>query len=1200
MNVFQEAVNGLPEIRTLTDALETDEKRHERHTYGLSGVPEGDRTHLVYALGSRTPVRLVIMESDSAARACCDEYTYFDESAVFYPAKDLLFYQSDIRSNELVGERIRTMREILSGKPLTIFTTAEALMNRMPSPEMFRSAVIKIEDGGERDPEELTRSLVDLGYEPAAAVEGPGEFSIRGGIVDVFPLTEQRPFRIEFFGDEVDSIRIFDVTTQKSIGRAKEAVIYPAREVLFSGEDLQKGLERIRRDGEKLCKKFRSEMKTEEAFRLKSRLDALSEELEAGTAGQQVESYLPYFAKEMHSLIDYLPEQTMIFYDEPMRLSDNADSCEKEFMESMERRAASGDLLPEQRALLLPAKSLWEKCAQREGVTLSMLDFKKGPVELAAHFYLHAVSTPTYSGQFSMLVDELKKYRSNKYRIVVLSPSRTRARRISQDLADSDILSFYSESCDQSLHPGEVLVTVGGLRSGVEFPDSRWAFITEQDIFGSRRKKKRRRLYEGEKIHALAELSVGDYVVHENYGLGIYQGMEKIEHDHVTKDYIKISYAKGSNLYILATQFDRIGKYDQVGDRKPKLSVLGGKEWKEKKARVRGAVAEVAKDLVRLYAARQEMQGNACAPDDEMQREFEETFPYEETDGQLQAIRDVKRDMESDRIMDRLICGDVGYGKTEIALRAAFKAVENGFQVAFLAPTTILAQQHYNTFVSRMSGYPISVDLMCRFRTDRENRAIAKRLRDGSLDIAIGTHRLLSSDVSFKNLGLLIIDEEQRFGVRHKERIKELKKNVDVLALSATPIPRTLHMSLVGIRDMSVLEEAPMERTPIQTFVFEQNDEMVREAISRELSRGGQVYYVINNIRMIETVTEHLREMLPDASIEYAHGRMGEKRLEDIMTSFINRDIDVLVATTIIEIGLDISNVNTIIIHDADRFGLSQLYQLRGRVGRSNRTAYAFLMYRRDKVISEVAQKRLAAIREFTDLGSGFRIAMRDLEIRGAGALLGEAQSGHMEEVGYDLYCKLLSEAVRAEKGEETVRDFETVIDLDMDAFIPSSYIEDEEQKLEMYRRISQITDAADRRDVCDLLIDRFGDPPAPVLNLLEISRLKSAAHDCDITEIKQKGGRFRVTFAADAHIDPGKIPDFVEHHAPYLSVTPDPKGPYFTYRYSADPRKKKKDLPEFIASFVGEIKKSLAVVTAEGKSYNKPDNTAEDRPEDN
>ncbi len=706
-------------------------------------------------------------------------------------------------------------------------------------------------------------------------------------------------------------------------------------------------------------------------------------------------------------------------------------------------------------------------------------------------------------------------------------------------------------------------------------------------------------------------LSIGDYVVHESHGLGIYRGIEKIEVDKTEKDYLKIEYAGGGNLYILATQLELIQKYAGADAKKPKLNKLGGQEWNKTKSRVRGAVKEIAEDLVKLYAARQSESGFAYGPDTVWQREFEEMFPFEETEDQDLAIAATKADMESTKIMDRLICGDVGYGKTEIAIRAAFKAVQDGKQVAFLVPTTILAQQHYNNFASRMKDFPVNVDLLCRFRSAAEQKKTLENLKKGQVDIIVGTHRLLSKDVVYKDLGLLMIDEEQRFGVAHKEKLKQLKTNIDVLTLTATPIPRTLHMSLIGIRDMSVLEEPPMDRLPIQTYVMEYNEELVRdmsvleeppmdrlpiqtyvmeyneelvrEAISRELSRGGQAYYVYNRVREIADVAAKIAELVPEAGVAYAHGQMKESELENIMYRFINGEIDVLVSTTIIETGLDISNVNTMIIHDADNMGLSQLYQLRGRVGRSNRTAYAFLMYKRDKMLKEIAEKRLAAIKEYTELGSGFKIAMRDLEIRGAGNLLGAKQHGHMEAVGYDLYCKMLNEAVKEAKGISVAAHFDTSIDIVIDAYIPMGYIPNEFQKLDIYKRIADIETMDEVDEMLEELIDRFGDPPKSVENLLYIAKIKSLAHRVYFTEVSQKAETLKFTLYEKAEIDVVKIPEFVAGFGQKVRFMADAKAPYFTYFLKQNTREKNVGVKEILEEFLEAAQGLLPVPKTHG-----------------
>lgn len=784
-------------------------------------------------------------------------------------------------------------------------------------------------------------------------------------------------------------------------------------------------------------------------------------------------------------------------------------------------------------------------------VTLSMMDGKNLLFKADRKFDIQARSLSSYNNSFEALVKDLNNYKRRGYRILLLSGSRTRAKRLAEDLREQEISAFYSEDPMREVQPGEVMTYYGRVLKGFEYPLIKFIVISESDIFGAeKKKKKKKKIYQGQKINDFNELKVGDYVVHESHGLGIYQGIEKVEVEKIVKDYIKISYRDGGILYVLATGLDVIQKYASAeSGSRPKLNKLGTQEWNKTKAKVRTAVDEVAQDLVELYAVRQQSQGFKCGADTVWQKEFEEMFPFEETEDQISAIAATKEDMESAKIMDRLICGDVGYGKTEIAIRAAFKAVQEGKQVVYLVPTTILAQQHYNTFVQRMKDYPVRIDLLSRFRTPSEQRKTVADLQKGMVDIVIGTHRVLSADVRYKDLGLLIIDEEQRFGVAHKEKVKKLKENVDVLTLTATPIPRTLHMSLIGIRDMSVLEEAPGDRQPIQTFVCEYSEELVREAIVRELSREGQVYYVYNRVNNIADVAAAIRNLVPEANVAFAHGQMKESELERIMYDFIDGEIDVLVSTTIIETGLDISNVNTMIIHDSDQMGLSQLYQLRGRVGRSNRTAYAFLMYKREKMLKEVAEKRLQAIKEFTDLGSGFKIAMRDLEIRGAGNLLGARQHGHMQAVGYDLYCKMLNEAVKSIKGISTIEDFNTSIDLDADAYIPTSYIVNEVQKLDIYKRIAGIDNERECEDMREELLDRFGEIPKSAENLLRIALIRSHAHRLFMPEVKGKNEVIRFLMRVDAPIRVENIPVLLEAYDGKMTF--DPKGtPVFRLRY--------------------------------------------------
>ena len=1118
---------------------------------GLTGCVDSQKLHMIYGLSEGFPCKLIITYNDLRAREIYEEYQFYDRNVILYPAKDLIFFQADIHGNKLTMERVKALRRMAEGRPITLVTTFAALMTPQKGWDPDRDT-IAVNRHVPLEEKILARQLVAMGYEKSYQVEVPGQFSMRGGIIDIFDLTEENPYRIELWGDEVESIRSFDILSQRSIEQLSSVRIYPATEFVLSEDALQKGFARLEKEAQMQEEALRKNFLTEEAHRLKVQMRELKEQALELKNTSGLEGYIRYFyeEKELHSLLSLLPEKHCLFLDEPARIKEHAAAVEAEFRESMSHRAEKGYVLPGQMQVLYSCEETAAFLQRSPFVTLAAMELKNLLIKAERNFVVSAKSISSYNNSFEALVKDLKRYKKNGYRVLLLSASRTRAARLAEDLREEELSAVFSQDPEREVLPGEVLTCYGHVGKGFEYPLLKFVVIAESDIFSAGRKKKKKRpKYEGQKIKDFAELKVGDYVVHESHGLGIYKGIEKVEVERVVKDYLKIEYRDGGNLYILATGLDVIQKYASADAKKPKLNKLGTQEWNKTKSKVRTAVDEVAKDLVELYAIRQQSEGFAYGPDTVWQKEFEEMFPFEETEDQLAAIADTKADMESKKIMDRLICGDVGYGKTEIAIRAAFKAVQEGKQVVYLVPTTILAQQHYNTFIQRMKDFPVRVDLLSRFRSQAEQKKTLTDLKKGMVDIVIGTHRVLSADVEYKDLGLLIIDEEQRFGVAHKEKIKKLKKNVDVLTLTATPIPRTLHMSLIGIRDMSVLEEAPEDRLPIQTFVCEYNEEMVREAIVRELSRDGQVYYVYNRVNNIAEVASALQSMIPEAEVAFAHGQMKEQELERIMYDFINGEIDVLVSTTIIETGLDISNVNTIIIHDSDNMGLSQLYQLRGRVGRSNRTAYAFLMYKRDKMLKEVAEKRLAAIREFTDLGSGFKIAMRDLEIRGAGNLLGKLQHGHMEAVGYDLYCKMLNEAVKKVKGIPTAEDFATVVDMDVDAFIPPEYIVNEVQKLDIYKRIASIESERERDDMKDELLDRFGAIPKSVDNLLRIALIRVRAHALYLTEIKGKNERIIFTFKPDAPLEAEGVPALLKKYPKQLLFTSYGSS-FFTWKY--------------------------------------------------
>ena len=1083
------------------------------------GLTDGAKAYMACSLAPDTlPWKLFVTYDETRARELAEDIGCFTDNVFVYPARDMLFYSADIRGNLISSQRIDIRRHVTGDAGGCVVTVVDGLMDKLEEPEMFRGKRIHLKADGRIEPAELESRLTDFGYERVAQVDGPGQYAVRGGIIDVYPLTEDYPVRIELWDEDIDSMKSFDTVSQRSIENKDEVLIYPAGEELLGGSA----------------------------------------------------SFLRYFD----------PEKTLICVDEPVRVNERALVLTQEYTEGVAGRIEAGQADPEELPELFTPQEIAEDLASARTLYMTGLDVPVAEGAVKRAYSLTVRNAASYRNAFDMLIADLKHYRDSGYMTVVLSASRTRTSRLAESLREYGVSAYVPDPGElPELAPGTVAVMYGNLHKGFEFPLIRFAVISESDIFGGRRSSRKRRKkhfdYDGTEITSLSQLSVGDYVVHEEHGLGVYRGIEQIERDHVIKDYIKIEYAGGDNCYVPVTKLEVIQKYSDggEGERRPRLNKLGGGEWARTKAGVRKAVAEIAAELVELYAARLNGKGYTYGPDTVWQKEFEEMFEFDETEDQLRAIEDVKHDMESGKIMDRLICGDVGYGKTEVAIRAAFKVIQEGRQVIYLVPTTILAQQHYNTFTQRMHDFPVHIEMISRFRTAAEQKKIIADTKAGRIDILIGTHRILSKDVEFKKLGLLIVDEEQRFGVTHKEKIKQMRGNVDVLTLTATPIPRTLHMSLSGIRDMSVLDEPPVDRLPIQTFVMEHNDEIIREAINREMARGGQVYYVNSRIAGIDDVAQNIQSLVPEANVVYAHGRMSEHDLESIMFSFVNGDIDVLVSTTIIETGLDISNVNTIIIDDADRFGLSQLYQLRGRVGRSNRTAYAFMMYRRDKILKEEAEKRLEAIKEFTELGSGIKIAMRDLEIRGAGNLLGAEQSGHMEAVGYDLYCKMLNQAVRTLKlGEDEAEVYNTSIDLDMDAYIPPTYIRNELQKLDMYKRIATIDTEEAMMDIEEELTDRYGELPPSVMNLIKIALLKAQGHEVYVTSIVQKHRLVKIDFYEKAKLDVAQFPALLDSYGDALRMIPG-KVPRFELTLRGERGNASKAIPEqSVLDQIGEL----------------------------
>ena len=1108
----------------------------------VTGCTSVQKAQFMCALGEPYRYRLIIAEDDLRAKALYEDCREFDPDTVYMPDKDLIFFSAGLQGIATLRERMRVFRRIAeteeSGGRLTIVTAVRTGLERLQPLQEILSARVTIERDAEASLTQIERALTGLCYRRTDQVDTPGEFAVRGGILDVFPVSADNPYRVEFWGDEINDIKVFDAASQRSIEPVERVTIYPAVEVVLTEEEREAGLKKIAKDAERTSKELDKQGKNNEAYHLRVTAGELADNIRDCPENVNMGAFIDYFKKETTSFFSYLPaEETVIFLDEPTHQEEIAEAVVEEYTAGMEGRLSSGDLLPGQMRAIHDFRKLYSGLAAARTVSLATFVIKDPLIAYRFQYDLGARSISSYSKNLESLAKDLASYRKKGYRMLLVCPSHTRAKHLVEELEDYGIVSFYTEDPARVVKPREVMIVYGRLRNGFEYPLQKFIVITESDIFGRERAKVEKKKSDRRALD-YQKLANGDFVIHENHGVGVYRGLTQIAKDGVTRDYVKVEY-EGGVCYVPATGLDVLQKYaDADADKKPKINRLGGTEWTKTKARVQKSVKNIAQDLINLYAIRQNRKGFAFSEDSEWQREFEELFPFEETDDQLKAIADTKRDMQSDRIMDRLICGDVGYGKTEIALRAAFKAVLDGKQVAVLVPTTILAQQHYNTFTQRLMDFPCRVDMLSRFRSKADQAKTIEAVRKGMVDIVIGTHRILSKDVQFKNLGLLIVDEEQRFGVTHKEKIKQLRNDVDALTLTATPIPRTLHMSLIGIRDMSILEEPPLDRLPIQTFVMEYSAEIVREAINRELAREGQVYYIYNKVVGIDEVADKISELCPDARVAYAHGQMNERELERIMTKFVNREIDVLVSTTIVETGMDISNVNTMIIDGAERLGLSQMYQLRGRVGRSNRIAYAFLMYRRDKVISEVAQRRLNAIRDFTDLGAGYKISLRDLEIRGAGNLLGAEQHGQIASVGYDLYCKMLNEAIRAMKGDTEVRElFETQIDAELDAFIPVTYIRNEIQKLDMYKRIASVESKEEMEELQDEMIDRYGDLPESVNLLLHVAYTKSLAHKAYVERLTIRDGFLVMQMFPRAQLRVEELPALLKGYGGRLNL---------------------------------------------------------------
>lgn len=1088
------------------------EKRGSPLVYGIEG---SQKAFLLAGLidSLERPFLVVAPDQARAEKIYEDLLNFFPpERVCFFPARDFFYTEALlVQSKELVGQRIAALSMMRRCPDSIVVMSVTALQAKMVPPSVWDQVSLVLKRKERFSPEQLSERLVRQGYERVTLVEEKGQYSVRGAIIDIYPYDLENPVRIDYFDDQVESLRAFDLSSQRSLYDLDTVAIPPAQEIVLSEEARVEGKKRLLEELKKVTAEFVDQGKENIAARLKTKMESFLQTLDLNGFPPGIEHYLNFFYPEAAFLSDYLPQNGIVVFDAVQQLSTNTSSLMEELKSYQGSLLLQGDLLPSQ------AVVNWSL----EEITGSLKhNFFAFDLFSSSDIFYHPCcrlsfsshGTPSFRGKWGVFQDELDRRYKENYRLIFLAHSAERVEQVLVNFKDMGIQagSYGAENLNLRC----LNVASGNLENGFFLPELKVGLFTEQDFLSQGRKRKRiRKKDKREHLRSYRELVNGSYIVHEQHGIGRYMGMRTLETDGVTRDYLHIQYAGEDKMFIPVDQMDCIQKYIGAEGGAPRLHRLGGQEWNKTKRRVKASVQELAQELLSLYALRQASGGFAFSKEHPWQGEFEMRFPYEETPDQLEAIRSVKADMEKKQTMDRLLCGDVGYGKTEVGLRAAFKAVLDGKQVALLVPTTILAQQHYRNFKERFEGFPMVVEVLSRFRSAATQKQVLSALRQGKVDIIIGTHRLLSKDVRFHDLGLLIIDEEQRFGVKHKEKLKQMRLDVDILTMTATPIPRTLHLSLVGARDLSVIETPPEDRYPVQTYVVEYSENVVRDAVLRELKRNGQVYFVHNRVEDIERWALHLEKLIPQARIVVAHGQMPEKQLEEVMNSFLDGEYDLLLSTTIIEAGLDIPNVNTMIIHDADRFGLAQLYQLRGRVGRSNRVAYCYLMCNQGKVLSESARKRLQAIKEFAELGSGFKVALRDLEIRGAGSILGSEQHGFIATVGFELYCQLLEQAILKLKGKPKVKRKESKVELNVSAYIPTSYVTNQQLKIEFYQRILACEEEEDVLAVEEEIRDRFGTIPLPVANLLAVARLRVAAHKMNVVAIKQEKRYIAIRF---------------------------------------------------------------------------------------
>ncbi len=1106
--------------------------KEDKYPIGVHGLSESGKSYLLYGVFEETEKSmLVVTHSDMEAKNIYEDLSFYSNDVYYLPTREVTFYNIDAISGDLRWERLKVFDKILSGEKNIIVTSIESLAASYAPVELFKRFTFDIEVGSVLDIKELSQRLVMCGYERCSVVENIGQFSVRGGIIDIYPPMGGIPYRIELFDDEVDSIRTFNSENQRSIDKVNKIHVFPAKEIILTESHIEAGKKKIEEELAGAIAGFKKVKDKDALQRVETTVKHNIESLVETWNFETIDSYMPFFYEKQTTLLDYF-KNALVVVDDVNRSMGKMDSVYFEFEENYENFLSRGNVLPAQGELLVSKEEVIDRLEAGSTLTIQGLSTTSAVLKPRCLVAFSQITIHNYHGQLDMLIDDIEDKKKRGFRTLILSGTRTRGERLIDTLKERNINAVYKDIVD-NVGQGDVVVTFGNAIKGFEYPDLKICIISDSEVFGqSKRKATRRSTAKGaSKIKSFTELKLGDYVVHVNHGIGMYKGINQLDVQGNKKDYLVLEYNSGDTLYVPVEQLDLVQKYIGGEGKVPKVNKLGGNEWAKARSKVKKSVEDIAEDLVKLYAIRSTLKGHKYLPDTPWQRQFEDEFIYEETPDQLAAIEDIKRDMESDKPMDRLLCGDVGYGKTEVALRGAFKCVMDGKQVAILVPTTILAEQHYKNMVKRFSDFPIKIEMISRFRTAAQVKKTLRDLREGNVDIVVGTHKLLQKDVAFKDLGLLIIDEEQRFGVAHKEKIKEFKKNIDVLTLSATPIPRTLHMSLSGVRDISIIETPPEERYPIQTYVVEFNDQLIRDAIMREMNRGGQVFFVYNRVETISDMSTYLQKLVPEARIAIGHGQMTERELEKVILDFVDKKYDILLATTIIETGIDIQNANTMIIADADKMGLSQLYQLRGRVGRTNRIAYAYFTYTKDKILTEVAEKRLKAIKDFTELGSGLKIAMRDLEIRGAGNIMGAAQCGHMSSVGYDLYCRMLEEAVKVVKGEIDKEPIDTTVDIKIDAYIPSSFISDETQKIQVYKKIASIESYEYMQDVIEEIEDRYSDIPLSVYNLMNIAYLKAIAKEIGVLEIKDTGVQVLITFKDKSYLTSEMVKYILENY---------------------------------------------------------------------